>query len=393
MPAGSHYSIGEVLSLLQEDFPDVTISKIRFLESQGLIDPERTPSGYRRFLERDLERLRWILVQQRDHYLPLKVIRERLEAGEPFAEPVADPGSPAFEADEESARADESVAGPPPSPSESVAGPPPSPSGSVAGPPPSPPESAAAPPPVANETVDPAGAAEARRATPTPPAPAPVGETPSTESPATQPATDGEQGPPAGTPARTPGGDDATNGQPAAAVNARPSVVRPRESLIDADRPRPPEVPIPRVSAPEPGPPPLTSQASDHDGGDTFTRDELAQASGCSVAVLNDLEKFGLVRARAAGPSVRYDTDALAVARLAARFGAHGLEPRHLRSFRQAAEREIGLFAQVVGPLLQRRDPSAHDQANETVRDLVLMASELHRILVEHLASEELGTR
>ena len=61
----SHLSIGEVLSLLQDEFPDVTISKIRFLESQGLLDPERTPSGYRKFYEADIERLRWILRQQR----------------------------------------------------------------------------------------------------------------------------------------------------------------------------------------------------------------------------------------------------------------------------------------------------------------------------------------
>ncbi|CAN5779081.1 hypothetical protein BH10ACT1_BH10ACT1_09320 [soil metagenome] len=80
--ADSHLSIGEVLSLLQDEFPDVTISKIRFLESQGLIDPERTPSGYRKFYETDIERLRWILVQQRENFLPLKVIKDRLAAAE-----------------------------------------------------------------------------------------------------------------------------------------------------------------------------------------------------------------------------------------------------------------------------------------------------------------------
>ncbi|MEM9037687.1 MAG: MerR family transcriptional regulator [Actinomycetota bacterium] len=78
----AHRSIGEVLSLLQEEFPDITISKIRFLESQGLLEPERTPSGYRKFFEPDVECLRWILLQQRDHFLPLRVIRERLETGE-----------------------------------------------------------------------------------------------------------------------------------------------------------------------------------------------------------------------------------------------------------------------------------------------------------------------
>jgi DNA-binding transcriptional MerR regulator len=71
-------SIGEVLTALQPDFPDVTVSKIRFLESEGLVDPELTPSGYRKFYQQDLDRLRFILTLQRDSYLPLKVIRERL---------------------------------------------------------------------------------------------------------------------------------------------------------------------------------------------------------------------------------------------------------------------------------------------------------------------------
>lgn len=73
-------SIGSVLARLRDDFPDVTISKIRFLESEGLITPERAPSGYRRFNESDYQRLRFVLTAQRDRYLPLKVIREQLDA-------------------------------------------------------------------------------------------------------------------------------------------------------------------------------------------------------------------------------------------------------------------------------------------------------------------------
>lgn len=73
-------SIGVVLESLRPEFPDITVSKIRFLESEGLISPQRTKSGYRRFTEEDVARLRYILVTQRDHYLPLKVIREQLEA-------------------------------------------------------------------------------------------------------------------------------------------------------------------------------------------------------------------------------------------------------------------------------------------------------------------------
>ncbi len=71
-------SIGEVLAEVQDEFPEITISKIRFLESQGLIDPERTASGYRKFYARDVERLRFILRSQKDAYLPLKVIKDRL---------------------------------------------------------------------------------------------------------------------------------------------------------------------------------------------------------------------------------------------------------------------------------------------------------------------------
>jgi DNA-binding transcriptional MerR regulator len=75
----NHSSIGDVLNQLRDEFPDITISKIRFLESQGLVDPERTPSGYRKFYAADVERLRFILRQQREHFLPLKVIKERLD--------------------------------------------------------------------------------------------------------------------------------------------------------------------------------------------------------------------------------------------------------------------------------------------------------------------------
>src|SRR5689334_15001459 len=79
-------TIGDVLGLLRDEFPDVTISKIRFLESEGLIEPARSPSGYRKFSAADVDRLRFILSAQRDQYLPLRVIKQRLDArdrGEP----------------------------------------------------------------------------------------------------------------------------------------------------------------------------------------------------------------------------------------------------------------------------------------------------------------------
>ncbi|PXY22381.1 MerR family transcriptional regulator [Prauserella muralis] len=86
-PQRDGLSIGAVLAQLRKDFPDVTISKIRFLESEGLVQPGRTPSGYRQFSPADVERLRFVLAAQRDHYLPLKVIKEQLDAADRGAEP------------------------------------------------------------------------------------------------------------------------------------------------------------------------------------------------------------------------------------------------------------------------------------------------------------------
>lgn len=88
MPAAAKRSIGQVLPLLKSEFPDISISKIRFLESEGLVAPERAPSGYRRYSEADVDRLRYILRMQRDHYLPLKVIRENLALMDRGIEPT-----------------------------------------------------------------------------------------------------------------------------------------------------------------------------------------------------------------------------------------------------------------------------------------------------------------
>lgn len=94
-----YLSIGEVLVTLKPEFPDVTISKIRFLESEGLITPERTASGYRKFFEGDVDRLRTILKLQRDEYLPLRVIRERLDGDQETVS--AGPDRPGTEPEDE----------------------------------------------------------------------------------------------------------------------------------------------------------------------------------------------------------------------------------------------------------------------------------------------------
>ncbi len=230
-------SIGEVLSLLKDEFPDVTISKIRFLESQGLLDPERTPSGYRKFYETDVERLRWILRQQREHFLPLKVIKGRLRGDPEGAEGSAD--------DDE-------------------------------------------------------------------------GETGSTRALA-QAAV-------------------------AAAGDTTPLVVR-------------------------------TSGAN-------LNLAELASASGLEEDDLRELERFDILVGRRVGSSVYYDDEALLVAGMAAGFMKYGVEARHLRMYKTAADREASFFEQVVMPMLKQRNPQARRQAADTLGELARLGQGLRQAML-----------
>jgi DNA-binding transcriptional MerR regulator len=91
------FTIGEVLAALRGDFPDLTISKLRYLESEELVHPQRTPSGYRKFSAADISRLRYVLAAQRDHYLPLRVIKEQLDALDRGEEPAGRLGTAAAE--------------------------------------------------------------------------------------------------------------------------------------------------------------------------------------------------------------------------------------------------------------------------------------------------------
>jgi DNA-binding transcriptional MerR regulator len=242
-----HLSIGEVLSLLREEFPDITISKIRFLESQGLLDPERTPSGYRKFYEPDVERLRWILRQQREHFLPLKVIKGRLLGG---------------------------------------------------------------------------GTA--------------VEEAPSRTAEHAQ--------------ARTAVGAATTASASASATSA-----------IDVSD--------------EPG---LSAGPS----GVNLTLEELTTACGLPASQVAELEKFGLLAGKPVGGTIYYDEEALLVANLAAGFLRYGVEARHLRMYKNAAERESGLFEQVVMPMIKQRNPQARQQAVVTLDELANLSIELRRALL-----------
>jgi len=227
VPARGTLSIGEVLSQLRSDFPDITISKIRFLEDQGLVQPDRTPSGYRKFSGSDVARLRYVLSQQRDHYLPLRVIKDQLEA------------------------------------------------------------------------ID--------------------------------------------------RGQGGTGGAP------RPAHLAVTDNAPTAENFR---------SAP---------------AAMRLSKEELLNTAGLRNDQLLELEQFGLITPRSPG---YYDDDALAVARVVAELAHFGIEGRHLRPFKSAADREVGLFAQVASPLRQRGS-DGRAKAEETVRELAALSVQLHTALVQ----------
>jgi DNA-binding transcriptional MerR regulator len=215
------FGIGEVLAQLQPEFPDISTSKIRFLEAEGLIEPARSRSGYRRFSAADIERLRYILTMQRDSYLPLRVIRERL--------------------------------------------------------------------------------------------------------------ADGAEG------ARGAGGAHGSDGQSP-------------EGRSPAD----------------------------------MTRRQLLDAAGISEAELTELEDYGLIRR----VGRQYGADALAVARALAALRQYGVQARHLRPVKAAADRAANLVEQVVAPQLRQRGPGARDAAARTAWQIADLTLRLHATLVESALGE-----
>jgi DNA-binding transcriptional MerR regulator len=244
------HTIGEVLNRLKDEFDDITISKIRFLEAEGLISPDRTESGYRKFTPGDIDRLRYVLRAQRDRYLPLKVIKDelaRIDAGLPVT-----------------ARRR------PPIPA-------------TAGPLPGPRGAGRAPPPVGTRVVGPADA---------------------------------------------PG----------------------------------------RVRAARPDEPPERSSSRES---------ELADASGLTDRDVASLRDHGLL---SAGPD--YDGDDLRVVKLAAELLDAGLEARHLRMYRQFADREAALAEQLVAPMLRQRNPDSRRSATEQAERLARVGGSLHRTLL-----------
>ena len=383
--ASGHLSIGEVLSLVQEDFPDVTISKIRFLESQGLIAPERTASGYRKFYDADIDRLRWILRQQRDHFLPLKVIRKMLDQGvdtvdSPGAQPTLwsspeEDDAPTVDDADDVQEGDDAPqrSASHPAVSSSAAGrsaaPPSNPLASPR--PGAPAPGDAAPERSSSERTSAERTTPERSTPPGRPAEQPAAEQPSSPT-AEQPAADDPSVRDEPRPAHS------TPADVVAALQEDPRRARAARRQTRAAPTQPEGPPTPDEEQP------VTVER--------MSRTELCEASGISVELLAGLEDYGLIVPVVLGGNPAYDGEALAIARIASAYAALGVEPRHLRMYKVAAEREAGFIEQLVFPLLKQRNPDARRSAVERSDDLVRLGEELHSALLRRQLGPVLGT-
>ena len=233
MRQAARITIGQAVADLKAEFPDVDIkeSKIRHLENEGLIAPERTPSGYRKYAVEDMEKLRYIIRTQKEHYLPLRVIKEHLDALDRGLEPPPVSGSPS--------------------------------------------------------------------------------------------------------------------------------------------------IPGALMTNPAPGVEAFMSGHSDV----RISRRELVKTAEISEDTLDALESFALVRPRAG--TTHYDADALVIAKAAGELAAYGIEPRHLRAFKTAADREVGLMEQVVSPIRRSREEGAEGRAAQTMDELAVLSVRMHAALVK----------
>jgi len=400
VPDNQYLSIGEVLGLLLEDFPDVTISKIRFLESQGLIEPERTPSGYRKFYDHDVDLLRAILHEQKANFLPLKVIRDRIESGAMEGDlsgirtpprGIRNVGArpPVEQRDSVFRRTDGGpewtlgrvlIPGDPPAPGSTASGA--TASGATA--------SGATDRSSNARSSNPSSAATS---SPPPPITAAIPVTSSAPVPPAAPKRAAEAAAPAvSEPESAPA---MPVGVVAALIEAPPVTPQPVVSAAAAKK---------RAGSPSPATQPLRQRAvaeTTHarssradqrlDPGDgsssglPYSREEICAAAEISPAQLADLESFAIVTPRGSGADASYSPDALEIARVAGRFLAQGIDARHLRAWRQSAERESALFEQRIMPLLRQRNPQSRHNALGTLAELAELGSQLRRALVDSL--------
>jgi DNA-binding transcriptional MerR regulator len=369
-----HLSIGEVLAMVQQDFPDVTISKIRFLESQGLIAPERTGSGYRKFYEADIERLRWILHQQRDNFLPLKVIKNMLEQGVDQYDPMGDqptlwstatdldlldPSTVQDDEDDEDevdpSLSDEAAAG-----AERMS---------------------PAHPAVASATQRSEDSKSAQRSRALLPearnAQRDADLATETTSTSGEPVTESNR------PAH------ATPADVVAALQEDPRIKgrsRKGSSASDGDGSSSAQSEPSEAARSGRGKPARKKKSSASDT--LLSAEELCELCSISEELLAGLEQYGLVVPGFMGGRPTYDGEAVEVAHFAARYAELGVEPRHLRMYKVSAEREAGFVEQLVVPLMKQRNPASRQQAAERCDELLAMGAELHAALLQRQLSQ-----
>lgn len=354
-----YLSIGEVLGLLLEDFPDVTISKIRFLESQGLIEPERTPSGYRKFYDHDVDLLRAILHEQKENFLPLKVIRDRIESGTIETDPTGartpprgirnvevrdTPHPETAQRDSVFRRTD---GGPEWADGRALI------PGDL-------PSTASRHPSAGNST----GAVPVTSLTPS--SPTPSSPTPGAPSASPDPII---------AEARPTKRDLAD--QPNATTQTLPGA---SPSVVSTSAPK--AAPVTAAASPAR---PVSHKVAVTPTGLPYSRDELCLAAGISETQLCQLDEFAIVPSRGSGAQATYQTDALEIARVAGRFLEQGIDARHLRAWRQGAERESALFEQRILPLLRQRNPQSRQLALQALSELADLGSQLRSALVDSL--------
>jgi DNA-binding transcriptional MerR regulator len=418
MSARSYLSIGDVLTLLRQEFPDVTISKIRFLESQGLVNPERTPSGYRKFYEHDVERLRWVLRQQREHFLPLKVIKDRLgdesvDAAAPVDPPDTGPAVAERVLVGQRATAGRATVGAPEHGAPAVAddgttlpGIEPTPRHETFS------ERATAASTRMHASSTGAGAAATSAPGPTHEAAVDRSSLSGTDAPvrgraagkrersgaATRVTAGSDNGslshetadaPEAMAAAGAVGGaaagdvaasvgDAGGAGRAAASAAATPDVPSASGSSVS---------PAPSTRSTRSGPAPGGAPGGGGSGpadlsGASLSQGELAASSGLDVAAIIELQEFGLLRATMIAGIECFDEESLVVATAAARLAQFGVEPRHLRLYKNAADREAGFVEQLVVPLVRQRNPDARARAVETAEEVTRLGQQLRSSLL-----------
>jgi len=331
-----HLPIGDVLESLQAEFPDLTVTKIRFLESQGLIDPERTPSGYRKFFAEDVVRLRWILIQQRDHDRPLQELKDHLDALGPDGVPEIPDDLPPVDV----------------------------------------------PPVAAVEVVEVVEIAEAVEVT----AASGPGETPPATTPAAEVVDDAAPASAARRPVRAARPTPPSQLPPPGSVPTLPDDAPTPEEAVQTmtARRRQRELTLPFTVDTEPD--------ADGDGPDSYDRVALAGAAGVTETMLDELERYGLIKAfYDDGIQSFYDRDALVCVRAAVAMQAHGIEPRHLKMYVHFTEREGALFQQVLAPFLRQKNPVSRGKVEATLNELVGEARALRGALLRRVVDDLVG--